>query len=296
MNDYSTVAFPTLNQDTPRRALRGLPRGGQRQGDPEERYLTPNRAACGSCHDNVNFATGENHANLPQVSDNQCAHCHIPQGELEFDISIKGAHAVPELSPTLAGINFDIKSVTGKAGEKPTVTFTVTDNAGQAVSDEQLRRGGRAAAAVGADTGRSGSRLRLHQFGSDQRPNGYVSEDPTKMANCDCRAAVCTYQFQHAIPANATGTYSVGIEGRHGLVINPGTTPQRTGEYGGANKVFNFSVDGSPVVRAAGRWSRSTAATSATATCGCTDRIATRSSSASCATTPARLDVARRPN
>ncbi len=85
------------------------------------------------------------------------------------------------------------------------------------------------------------------QFGSDQKPNGYVSEDPTKLATCDA-SGVCTYQFQHAVPANATGTYSVGVEGRQGLVINPGTTAQRTGEYGGANKVAYFSVDGSAVV------------------------------------------------
>ena len=60
-------------------------------------YLkNPSRAACGSCHDNVNFATGANHVNLPQVSDNQCANCHLPQGELEFDASIKGAHTIPQ--------------------------------------------------------------------------------------------------------------------------------------------------------------------------------------------------------
>ena len=52
----------------------------------------PNRAACGGCHTDVNFATGQNHVNLPQVDDNQCSQCHIPQGELEFDASIMGAH------------------------------------------------------------------------------------------------------------------------------------------------------------------------------------------------------------
>ena len=50
----------------------------------------PSRNACGACHDNVNFATGENHVNLPQPTDNQCANCHRPQGEVEFDASIKG--------------------------------------------------------------------------------------------------------------------------------------------------------------------------------------------------------------
>ena len=51
--------------------------------------MRPSRRACGSCHDNVNFATGEGHADLPQISDNQCATCHTPEGELPFDRTIK---------------------------------------------------------------------------------------------------------------------------------------------------------------------------------------------------------------
>jgi len=60
-------------------------------------FLNPSRAACGSCHDDVNFATGENHVDLPQTSDNQCNNCHTPQGELELDASILGAHTIPRL-------------------------------------------------------------------------------------------------------------------------------------------------------------------------------------------------------
>ena len=68
-------------------------------------YLThPTRAACGSCHDDVNFATGVNHAGGPQIDDNQCANCHIPQGEIDFDASIKGAHVVPTASSMLSGL------------------------------------------------------------------------------------------------------------------------------------------------------------------------------------------------
>jgi len=44
-------------------------------------FLThPTRVACGSCHDNVNFATGANHPGGFQTDDTQCADCHIPQG------------------------------------------------------------------------------------------------------------------------------------------------------------------------------------------------------------------------
>src|SRR5262249_16463327 len=57
----------------------------------------------------------------------------------------------------------------------------------------------------------------------------------------------CTYTFTHAIPANATGTYSIGMEGRRSFTILPGTTQATTVNYGANNDVFTFSVDGTPV-------------------------------------------------
>src|SRR5262249_41837620 len=55
----------------------------------------------------------------------------------------------------------------------------------------------------------------------------------------------CTYTFRHAIPQNATGTYSIGIEARRTEVLLPGTTKQQSVTYGAPNKVISFSVDGS---------------------------------------------------
>ena len=52
----------------------------------------------------------------------------------------------------------------------------------------------------------------------------------------------------HAIPANATGTYAIGIEGRRGLTLPNAPAAEQSTEYGAINKVFYFSVDGSPVV------------------------------------------------
>ena len=56
-----------------------------------------------------------------------------------------------------------------------------------------------------------------------------------------------SYTFTHAVPANATGTYAIGIEGRISITLLPGTTAQMTTNYGGVNQVIYFSVDGSPV-------------------------------------------------
>ncbi|HEV2687091.1 MAG TPA: OmcA/MtrC family decaheme c-type cytochrome [Bryobacteraceae bacterium] len=207
-------------------------------------YFTPNRVACGACHDNVNFATGLNHVNLPQVDDTQCANCHIPQGELEFDASIKGAHTIPTQSTTLPGININILKVNnGTAGSAPAITFTLKDNAGNPILASDLTKSpNRLAAVLAGPTTDYG----YTNFGSDVTTNGYVSEDATK-ASCGSDGT-CVYQFLHAVPANAKGTFSIGMEGRRGATLLAGTTIQQTTEYGAINKVINFSVDGSPIV------------------------------------------------
>ncbi len=45
---------------------------------------------------------------------------------------------------------------------------------------------------------------------------GYASENPVPTANCNS-GGTCTYQFTTPIPANAKGTYAIGIEGRRAL-------------------------------------------------------------------------------
>jgi OmcA/MtrC family decaheme c-type cytochrome len=53
----------------------------------------PTRAACGSCHTTVNFATGEGHSamNIPQASDQLCSTCHSTLSEL----SVRATHKIP---------------------------------------------------------------------------------------------------------------------------------------------------------------------------------------------------------
>jgi OmcA/MtrC family decaheme c-type cytochrome len=207
-------------------------------------FKNPTRAACGGCHDNVNFATGKNHVNLPQVNDNQCSQCHIEKGELEFDASIRGAHVIPTQSPSAPGVKIDILKVeNGVAGKAPTVTFTIRDNSGAGLSMAQMTGGnnriGLVLAGPTSDYGQT-------SFGSDVTTKGYVSENPVPTAKCS-NDGTCTYTFTHAIPANATGTYAIGMEARRNYVILPGTTQEQTTEYGAINKVVYFSVDGSKV-------------------------------------------------
>ncbi len=234
-SDWSTVVLPS---DARRCQFCHEPKTGAAQADAW--IKNPNRAACGSCHDDVNFATGQNHVNLPQVNDNQCTQCHIPKGELEFDASIMGAHVVPVESSYAQGINLEILKVDGAAGKAPAVTFTVRDDKGNGIPSTVA--GFRLALVMAGPTSDYG----YTNFGADVTTKGYVSENPVATMKCSPDGN-CTYTFTHAIPAKATGTFAIGIEGRRTISILPGTTLAQTANEGAINKVAYFSVDGSKV-------------------------------------------------
>ncbi len=239
VSDFSTVVYPA---DVRHCQTCHNPKNGAAQTNA---YLTtPNRAACGACHDDVNFVTGANHQNLPQADDTQCATCHIPQGTQEFDASIIGAHVIPIESATAAGIVLNLTKVTnGVAGKAPTVTFTIKDNSGNAIPMSAMTGGSnRLALVLAGPTTDYG----YTSFGSDVTTPGYDSENPVPTASCGTDGT-CTYTFTHSIPAKATGTYAIGIEGRRTLTF-PASYNQPATEYGAINKVTYFSVDGSPVV------------------------------------------------
>jgi OmcA/MtrC family decaheme c-type cytochrome len=243
VSDWSTVVLPS---DPRRCAFCHEPATKTGAAQASNWFTNPNRAACGACHDDVNFATGKNHVNLPQVNDNQCAQCHIPQGELELDASIKGAHVYPQESVANPGLVLKITKVdNGQAGKTPTVTFTVKDFQGNPVTMAQLTGGSNRLGLVMAGPT---SDYGYTSFGSDVTTPGYVSENPVPTAKCD-GSGTCAYTFTHAIPAKATGTYSIGIEGRRTFTMLPGTVQQQSVNYGADNNVVTFSVDGSKLVQ-----------------------------------------------
>jgi OmcA/MtrC family decaheme c-type cytochrome len=216
----------------------------------------PTRAACGSCHDDINFATGKSnfdpkdpgHVAGFQQDDKQCANCHIAQGETPFDASILGAHVVendtaatyPQNPNTLiSSVQIAITGVTNtSAGQKPVVAFTVTDVNGKPLAMADLEDLQFTLAGPTTDYGYT-------SFGTDVKTPGYVGEDGT-LGTCDA-SGNCTYTFQHAIPAKATGTYVIGVESERLETILAGTNAEQTIESGTRNQVFYFSVDGSTV-------------------------------------------------
>jgi OmcA/MtrC family decaheme c-type cytochrome len=204
-------------------------------------YLTkPGAVACGSCHDDVNFASGQNHPGGPQIDDTQCANCHIPQGELDFDASIIGAHVIPADSTMLDGVAVTLNLVaSGAAGSKPVVSFKLTDTAGKGLAPSVLGTLSFTMAGPTTDYGYT-------SFGSDVTTPGYVTENALTASTCDA-SGNCTYNLTHAVPAGATGTYAIGVEARRTETLLPNTTSSQAVTYGAKNQVMYFSVDGSPV-------------------------------------------------
>src|SRR3989304_3727317 len=97
--DFSTVEFP----QNIRNCTKCHTGGAQSDNFKTE----PSRAACGSCHDTVNFVSGANHGGGIQLDDNNCSSCHLPSTGEEFDISVVGAHTIPLKSMQVPGVNFE---------------------------------------------------------------------------------------------------------------------------------------------------------------------------------------------
>jgi len=234
VHDYSEVTMPTDVRNC-------QVCHEQNTGAAQARaHLTkPTRASCGACHDDVNFATGQGHVNLPQVSDNQCSQCHQASSETEFDASITGAHTLPYNSKALTGFKYEILEVKdGTAGKKPILTYSIKDKNGNPLKPSDF---GRLFAVLGGPTTDYTVRF------PGVTTSGYVAEDLVpRSTGAD---GVYTFTFNNAIPADAKGTFSIGLEGRRVETIYAGTRIQQSVQYNSSsNAVAYFSVDGSPTV------------------------------------------------
>lgn len=225
-SDFSTVVFP---QDVRNCTTCHTP-GATAQADNWK--LNPSRAVCGSCHDNVNFATGENHVNVPMFSDNECKNCHTSEPSGDFDASIPGAHVVPNKSAALPGIVTNILNVEGATpGNAPTVTFSVTDKGGNAldISKLSLLRAILGGPNTDYQTGPGGIR---------------VSEDPSKTAGTN---GVYRYTFTNKLPAAAAGSYTVSIQARNSVTLLANTAKSTVAIDAAKPVEYYFSVDSSSV-------------------------------------------------
>jgi len=185
--------------------------------------VLPSTAGCISCHDNVDLKSGKNHGAGP-AADGSCVNCHQPDGP-EFGPSVTGAHTFPGNWSQLPGIVFDILKIEGgKPGSNPVVTFSLKDKKGAPVNASEMNNLGLVLAWPTTD---------------------YKTEVPEDARKAEPLGnGVHAYKFRYTIPADATGSGAVGIQGyRLFDVKRPnGTLVEKGQRNAGANVVKYFPI------------------------------------------------------
>ncbi|MDT8320953.1 MAG: OmcA/MtrC family decaheme c-type cytochrome [Xanthomonadales bacterium] len=193
-------------------------------------WLTnPSRVACGSCHDQVNFETGEGHVGGSQEDDEFCSFCHQADSGNEFDSSVRGAHVPVYKSKQIGGgLLVTILGVNNTGpGQSPSVIFSLTDNKGK-VNPAML------------------GRLRFTLTGPNEDFDFYVQENASNLQQV---GENWRFTFSAKVPADAEGSYSVGVEGRMDTVVKAGNEEIET-EKQIRNYVVPVAVtDAAPVAR-----------------------------------------------
>ena len=138
VSDFSSVAYPQSDLSGNNSAVSG---SGTRfcatchtPNDPNApqsgNYQTAiSAASCGACHDNVNFATGQNHGPGDLiVTDADCVTCHGPTSTIDNGaLQVVAAHTTP-VDAAAQKFQYKIVSVTNTApGQTPSVTLEVLD-------------------------------------------------------------------------------------------------------------------------------------------------------------------------
>lgn len=187
----------------------------------------PSRTACGSCHDDVNFASGLNHGGGPQPTDGSCSACHVPDSGSEFDQSVVGSHVIPARSTQARGVHFELIAVqsaetgltTVRPGEHPVVTFRITDDEGLPIPAVTLNAlsftlAGSTVEYSAQDYDGDGN-IVPGDPSSPWTPGAetFKSESAVKDSSGTDASGVSRYAFKSSVPPNATGTYVIGVEG-----------------------------------------------------------------------------------
>jgi OmcA/MtrC family decaheme c-type cytochrome len=207
---------------------------------------SPSTAACTSCHDDVNpsleetdaGSPGTNHFSGRSFADGDCTFCHTTEG-VEFDISVAGAHTIPERSAQLEGLVVEIASLSShNAGQAPTVRFRVTNDAGTPLTNlSDLNRVGFTLSGPTEDYAEvfTATAVGGGSAGTLVGPDGEGFFD---------------YTLPVSVPAAAEGTWAIGAEARRSVQLQrPEGGPISVNEAA-VNPVVTFSVDGSmPMAR-----------------------------------------------
>jgi len=174
---------------------------GTFRGEPGVQHTAwldrPARKACDSCHDYIDWETGEGHSKyeIAQPDDQFCSNCHKPESiTVEFGMTVRGGHKDLYKSWQFPGTLLEFISVTNtKPGDRPTVAFSLRAKKG-GLNPNELNR------------------LRFSINGENTDWSYYNQEDV--VGNARIVDGVWTYTFEEPLPMDASGSFTVGVEGR----------------------------------------------------------------------------------
>jgi OmcA/MtrC family decaheme c-type cytochrome len=198
--------------------------------------------ACTGCHDDINpgqtplngLAPGTGHAVGPQP-EAFCRTCHIPVMNTEFDLSVPGAHVIETESATLAGLLGELVAVSGAPGGQAQVEFRVHNGDGSVLTTfTGLNRIVFTFSGPTTDYGGSSVPFISNRAFGSNATGTLTGPDGTGLA---------TYTTSTSLPADAVGTWTVGMEVSRSVTVNGMSVTEAA-----QNPVLNFSVDGSALI------------------------------------------------
>jgi len=206
--------------------------------------LVANRAACGTCHEDIDFAAGGHPGGLTFTDDTQCLDCHGPDATVNGGaVRIANAHQVP-LDVQSAKFAYEVVSVTDSTGgalttgKVPRVTIRVVDPTNnnapydiQAANNPFLQ----SSAALKVDLAWSGTEFNNAGSASNANP-----PDQTTAGNAPFQPTQITFANGASIVSgvvnNGNGTFTADATNGASPVPGPFPLPDRASFFpGGAD-------------------------------------------------------------
>ncbi|NNF67422.1 MAG: OmcA/MtrC family decaheme c-type cytochrome [Gammaproteobacteria bacterium] len=223
LHDYSDVVFP---QDV--RNCQTCHQESDTNTPQASNWRTvANRAACGTCHDDIDWANGGHPVDLTFLNDTQCLDCHGPDATVNNgDVQIAKAHEIPT---RLAGnaFQFNIVSISNTGtGEFPVVEFSVTDPTNGDTPYDIHNDAPFTTCAFGASRLAIGIAWDTRDYGnvdSGNTPGLPLSLNPLTACGGSSTAVgdgVFSVTSPTAIPLTAVGTAAITIDGHPAVTID----------------------------------------------------------------------------
>ncbi len=216
----------------------------------DEQVNAISRRTCGSCHPDVWFGQGSTdqfhfaHLGGPQPDDGDCAKCHVsPGGAAPFKLyaDTRDVHVPIYLSARYEKPQLDVVQVQDlRPGQRPTVVFRARDRNG----DISPLNGNTLAGVSPVPRGFTRLSVIISGPATDAVTRNFAvgnvlpAIEPVPLTLAADASGQYSYAFGNALPADAGGTWAVGMEGRRTLA---------TVHYDAPNDAFPWPYTGESI-------------------------------------------------